>query len=57
MVEGETFGVPFAISTEGGWDTRPRVFGVGSGRYLVTYIREHAPGSVSLAGRFVTTAP
>ena len=53
MIDGEKFATPFPISAGGGWDTRPRVFEVEPGRYLVTYIREHTSASVSLAGRFV----
>ena len=52
-IDGETFGTPFPISAGGEWDTRPRVFEVGAGRFLVTYVREHTTAAVSLAGRFV----
>lgn len=50
------FGVPFAISTGVENDTLPRVYKIGD-RYLVTYLREHYPGVVSLVGRFVTISP
>jgi hypothetical protein len=57
VVAEESFGTPFPISADGEWDTRPGIQLVGKDRYLVTYIREHAPGSVTLVGRFVSLAP
>lgn len=57
MVEGDTFGEPFPISTGRDRDTLPKVYGFGNGRYLVAYVREHFASWVSLVGRFVTTEP
>lgn len=56
LVGEKSFGQPFPISADGEWDTLPRVYHVGTDRFLVTYVREHAPGSVSLVGRFVTVS-
>lgn len=53
VVDDKSFGPPFPISADGEWDTLPRVHLVGKDLYFVTYVREHAPGSISLAGRFV----
>ena len=51
----EDFGTPFPIGAGGDWDTRPRVYEIEPGRYLVTYVREHTSSSISLVGRFITS--
>lgn len=56
IIDGDEFGEPFPISTGPDRDSLPRVYRIGD-RYLVTYLREHYPRSVSLVGRFVTISP
>jgi hypothetical protein len=54
VINGDTFGAPFEISTGESADDLPRVFQVSANRYLVTYVRADISPTVKLAGRFVT---
>ena len=54
FIDGDAIGETFPISEGEEWDSAPRVYITGEGRYLVTFVREGDGPDIHLMNNFVT---